>query len=424
MKRTNRTGEIAYIFEAGLEYFISLFVTGTMLGYILDTLGFSDALQGIIATVATFTCGAQLFALFLSGRRRKRMVTVGNLINQLCFTLLYLLPIFSLDPVVKTALLMALLIGGHIVNNALTPSRTIWLMGSVPDERRGRFTAVKEMVSLAGGIVVSLVFGAVADTFRDTAGMPTRPYYIICTVALIIMMALHTVCLLVSTEKEPVAEERISVKSTVARMLRNPPLLKVVLVNILFYIANALSVSFFVSYTRQELAYSFTALAVITTAGSLLRIAISPLFGKLADKYSFSTSVTLGYTMAALGFIAMVFATPATRWLYIVHTCLYTGGYAAINSGTINLVYDYVAPSERMAALGVQNAVGGILSFFAALLAGFLMGEIQAAGGFKVFGFTLYAQQVLALLSAVVVIGLIVYMRLVIAPMHRVRDEK
>ena len=63
MKQKFTNGEVLYIIEAALEHFIALFVTGTMLGYILDTLGFSDAVQGIISTVATFTCGAQLFAL-------------------------------------------------------------------------------------------------------------------------------------------------------------------------------------------------------------------------------------------------------------------------------------------------------------------------------------------------------------------------
>ena len=67
MQRNDRTTRIAYIIEAAFEYFISLFVTSTMLGYILDTMGFSDALQGIISTVATFTCGAQLFAILLAG---------------------------------------------------------------------------------------------------------------------------------------------------------------------------------------------------------------------------------------------------------------------------------------------------------------------------------------------------------------------
>ena len=161
MKDSDKLTRIAYIIEAGFEYFVSLFVTGTMLGYILDSLGFSDAAQGIISTVATFTCGAQLFALFRVGRRRKRLVTVGHVINQICFVLLYLLPVFDFAPVVKTTVLMVLLFGGHIINNAINPAKISWLMSSVLSHKRGSFTATKEMISLAGGIAVSIGFGAV-----------------------------------------------------------------------------------------------------------------------------------------------------------------------------------------------------------------------------------------------------------------------
>ena len=81
LRNKDKTTRIAYIIEAGFEYFISLFVTGTLLGYMLKSLGFSDAMQGIISTVATFTCGAQLFALVLTNKKVKKLVTVGHLIN-------------------------------------------------------------------------------------------------------------------------------------------------------------------------------------------------------------------------------------------------------------------------------------------------------------------------------------------------------
>lgn len=420
MKNPEKTTRIAFIIEAGFEYFIAIFVTGTLLGYILDTLGFSDAQQGIISTVATFTCGAQLFAFLLVGRKKKKIVTIGHLINQLCFVMLYLLPIFDLTPAARTALLMLFLFAGHIINNAITPSRITWLMSAVKNEQRGVFTAIKEMISLAGGIGVSLGFGRVADIYRDADGMPTKPYYVICTVALLIMMIIHTLSLLVSSEKEEIEEKRIPVIKTVSRMVHNKELLKVVLVGILWNVSSAFSVSFFVSYTRQELAFSFTVLAAMSTVASICRIAVSPLLGRIADKYSFATSMTLSFAVVALGFLAMAFATPETKWLYLVYACLHAFSMAGINSGIINLVYDYVGPADRGAAMGVKNALGGILGFFTALLAGSILEKIQNAGGFDFFGIKLYAQQLLAIISLVCVIVLIVYMRLVIAPMEKV----
>ena len=140
--------------------------------------------------------GAQLFSLFLSGKAVKRIVTIGHLINQFCFVLLYLLPIFDIPAGIKTVLLLVLLFSGHIINNAINPAKITWLMSHVHDNKRGSFTAAKEMVSLAGGIAVSVILGAVADTFRSSDGAPTNTYYVICCIALFIMMAIHTATLI------------------------------------------------------------------------------------------------------------------------------------------------------------------------------------------------------------------------------------
>ncbi|MBR5140299.1 MAG: MFS transporter [Clostridia bacterium] len=422
MKNKERTTRVAFVLVEGFEYFITLFVTGTMLGYLLDTVGFSDSLQGIIGTVSTFACGAQLFALFLSGKRVKRICTVTNVINQLGFVILYLFPLFNLSANIKTALLLILLIGGHLLNNAIRPSKLTMFMDSVPLDARGSFTAVKEMISLAGGIVVSLVMGRVADTYRDTDGLPTREYYLICAAALLLMTLIHTASMLISTEKTKVSENRPRLCDTIKRISKNKNFIKVVVVGLLWNMASAFSTSFFASYQREELAFSFTLIAVLSTVSAISRILASPVLGKIADKYSFATSMTVGFYLAAIGFLAVVFTAPQTRWLYIAYSCFYGFAMAAINSGVINLVYDYVDGEDRAAAMGVKNALGGVLAFLTALLSGAIMAAIQSAGGFRILSFNLYAQQILSLLSVVVILILILYMRLVIAPLHRVED--
>lgn len=421
-KRNQKITRIAFVICETFEYFITLFVTGTMLGYLLDTVGFSDSMQGILGTVATFACGAQLFALFMSGKRVKKLCAIGNTINQTCFVILYLFPLSSISPNLRTALLVILLIVGHIINNAVRPSKLTMYMDSVPTGTRGRFTAVKEMTSLAGGIVVSLVMGRVADTFRSTDGLPTKEYYVICAIALALMTLIHFASVVAATEKTIKDTEKVSFKETMKRIASNKNFIKVVVVGLLWNVASALSISFFASYLREELAFNFTTIALLTTVGSISRILASPILGRLADKYSFSTSMTVAFGLAGLGFLAMVFTSPETRWLYIAYACFHGFAMAGINSGVINFVYDYVEHQDRATAMGVNSALGGILSFFVALLSGAIMSTIQKNGGFNLFGASLYAQQVLSILSCVAVIVLIVYMRLVIAPLKRV-DE-
>lgn len=424
MKNSDKTTRIAYVIEAGFEYFVSLFVTGTMLGYLLDALGFSDAQQGIIATLASFTCGAQLFALALSGRQKKRIATVGHIVNQGCFVILYLLPIFNLAPALKTVLLIVFLFLGHLLNNAINPTKIAWLMESVPDGSRGSFTAVKELVSLMGGIVVSLVFGRVADIFRDGNGMPTRSYYVICAIALLLMTLIHTATLVVCKEKTTVAAARVPIRKSVILLVRNKNLLKVMGVGIIWNVASALSASFYASYLREELAFSFTLIATLTTVGSICRIAASPLLGRFADKHSFATSMTVSFVVMAGAYLVAMFTQPETRWLYIAYICLHSVAMAGINSGDINLIYDYVGGEERAATLGVKNALGGISAFLTALMSGAILGAIQRAGGLRIFGITLYAQQFLSLLSFLAVLFLIFYMRRVIAPLHRLEEKE
>lgn len=393
-----------------------------MLGYLLDTVGFSDSLQGILGTISSFACGAQLFALFMSGKKVKRMCAIGGMINQASFVILYLFPLTSISPNLKTTLLVILLLLGHIINNAVRPSTLTMYMDSVPTASRGSFTAVKEMISLAGGIVVSIVMGRIADTFRSADGLPTKEYYVICAVALAIMTLLHFASVVAATEKPVKEGAKVPLKETMKRIARNKNFIKVVVAGLLWNVASALSASFFASYLREELAFSFTVIALLSTVSSIARILASPILGRIADKYSFATSMTIAFGLAGLGFLAMVFTSPETRWLYIGYACFIGFAMAGINSGVINFVYDYVEHQDRASAMGVKSALGGFLAFFTALFSGAIMSAIQKNGGFNILGANLYAQQVLSALSCVAVVILIVYMRLVIAPLKRVEE--
>ena len=423
--KQSKTTRIAYIVEASFEYFVALFVTGTFLGYILDALGLSDAMQGIISTFASLTCGAQLFSILLSGRRAKRIVTIGHAINLLSFVLLYLLPIFDLSPTARTALLLILLFLGNVIKNAITPTKITWLMSAVPNKERGRFTATKEMISLAGGMIVSVALGRVADIYRSSDGLPTRTYYIICSVALLFLALVHISSLLISSEDtDRPLPERVSVGRTVKKLIKNTDLLKVSLVGIVYNIASGFSASFFVSYARSELSFTFTALTLMSVLSSLCRIVISPVLGRLADKRGFSYAMTVSFVIMAAAFLSHAFAAPgALRWLHLVYLCLSAFALGGINGGVINLIFDYVRPDERSVALGVKNAVGGILAFLSALVGGAILSLIQERGGLTLFGINLYAQQVLALISFVIIILLIVYMRLVITPLNVIDEE-
>lgn len=418
-KRSEKRSRLAYIGEAGFEHFISLFVTSTFLTYLMIDLGISDAWMGVIANIAAIANALQLLALCIRRTKVKRLVTVLHTVNQLAFASLYLLPLSSsLSPNLKTALFVLLLTVGYFISAAISPIKLNWMMEAVPDRMRGSFTAVKEMISLFGGMIISLGLGRLADHYKASGDL--RTYWLIGSIAMIALALIHTVTLLLVDESAAVEQSKEPIAKRVRAILTNKTLIKVIAVGALWSVASSISASFFAVYAQKELAFTLTMLTLFGIVASLARILVSPILGRLADKTSFALSMLLCFAIMTVAFLFMVFTAPgASRWAYLGYTILHAVAMGGINSGAMNLIFDYVTPEQRTAALGIKNAISGFLAFFVSFLGGRILAAIQANGGLSLFGIRLYAQQFLALLSVVIILLLMFYIKVVVFPLRR-----
>ena len=86
---------------------------------------------------------------------------------------------------------------------------------------------------------------------------------------------------------------------------------------------------------------------------------------------------------------------------------------AGINSSLSNIAFDYVDERHFSVALGAKNAVGGTVGFLASLAGGLIVSAMQD-GGNRLFGSTVYAQQVLSCVTFLLLIGMVVYLVVVI----------
>ena len=338
MKNKRFITRIGFVADESIDYFISLFVTSTFLGYLADALGFNDAAQGIINTIPTLALAAQFFSMLLSGRRVKRLVTLCMVTNQLAFILIYMIPMFDMPPMLKNVMFVAFLVIANLINNAIKPARLVWLMQSVDNDKRGSFTAKKEMISLAGGAVISMSLGTLADTYREADGAPTREFYVICIIALVVLMVMHTVSLLISHEEQPMVEV-VPVRAIFKRVVTNRALFKLIPIDVFFHLLIGISTPFFASYLREELGFKMSVITAITIVGVVARIVASPLMGKISDKKSFSFTMILCTVFLGVAFLGACFAAPgAARWIYLVFVIFYGFSTAGINSGLLNLV--------------------------------------------------------------------------------------
>ena len=85
----------------------------------------------------------------------------------------------------------------------------------------------------------------------------------------------------------------------------------------------------------------------------------------------------------------------------------------------MNIIYDYTPHTRRMGSLAVCNTVAGLTGFFATLAAKPLLDHIQSNGNrFWIFD-SIFAQQVLSFIAAVLLVFVILYLQFVVKKMYK-----
>lgn len=412
-----RKSRVMYIIEAAVEYFIATMIAGAYLAKVTDAIGMTDAQTGIVSSFVSLGWGFQLISIFLSRFTPvKRWVSVLNTLNQLLFALVYAVPFVPVSQPVKIGLFVSLLLVGELIANLVNSPKTNWFMSLVPDRQRGRFTANKEIVSLMGGVAFTFAMGALNDHFHAIGRSDIA--FMICGFAIFGLALIHMLTLVLSKEK-PVESKPQAVGRQISTLVRDKNLWMVIVVITLYKISQYAVTPFLGTYQNKELGFTLTAVSALGALYSVVRSLFSRPIGRLADKTSFSRMLQLGFLLEALAYLSLVFTGGALgQAAFVIYKVLNAISMAGINSGCINLVYDYVAPERRVGALALQNTVAGVVGFFTTLVASAFVDHVQAQGN-RLFGVHMYAQQALSAISCVVCLLVVVYLHLVVGRSQR-----
>ncbi|MBO5110108.1 MAG: MFS transporter [Clostridia bacterium] len=386
LKRSQRM----YVLEAAIEYFISILVSGTYLANLTSAIGLSDGLTGILSSIISLGCVFQLIAIFLRRNRVKRLVIAFSILNQLLFTFLYAVPCIPLAGEVKAVIFTVVIVLAYFIYNVAHPVKINWLMSLVDNEKRGIFTAKKEVVSLISGMIFSFLMGAMIDYYKAEGKLEVA--FVLSAVVMIVLTVLHTLTMLFTGEREDISAPRPDHRELLA-VLKNKGILKVTLIFAVWNVATYSATPFYGTYQRKELGFSMTFVAVLSVVYAVARSVFSGVLGKYADKRSFAKMVRLCFGVAALAFLVNTFCVPENgKLVFTLYYTLYAISMAGINSALVNLCYDYAPVEKRTSALAITQAISGCAGFFTTLLMSGAVEAIQAKGN-RLFGLSLYAQQ-------------------------------
>ena len=403
-----KRGRLLYVFYAALEYLIALAVSGSFLAKLTTSIGMSDSLTGIIAAVTSLGGLFQLLSMFIHKSRVKRFVVPMTIVTQLLFMFLYLIPRLALGQQVSSVTFALTMLAAQMLMNIAAPKRSSWLMSLVADRERGIFSAYKEMFSLVMGMSFSFGMGALFDWLEGMGRLQTA--FGLMAAVMTACMLLGALCLMGTMEKPlPQAAVRKPLKQTVRDLLNNRRLRSVALLYILYFIINNASIPFFGTYQLGELGFSLKLVSGFGILSSVSRMVVSPYWGKYADRHSFAAMLEKCFLILGAAFLFTTLANPSNgKIMFALYYILHGVAMGGVNSGMFNLVFDCAGLEERADALAICQSVSGLTGFLTTLAFSAVVAGLQQ-GGNQLFGMTVYAQQLLSVVSFVGTLGVIAF---------------
>ena len=322
----------------------------------------------------------------------------------------------SLSSETKTVIFTAVILLAYFIYNAVHPVKINWFMSLIDNDKRGVFTAKKEVVSLISGMVFTFLAGAAVDHYKEQGKLQTA--FILCVVTMVALTVLHTLTMLFTVERTDTVSARPDRKELFS-VLRNKGIIKVALIFSLWYVAMCSATPFYGTYQTKELGFSMKFIAILGVIYAVARSIFSGVLGRYADKRSFARMVRLCLTVAAVAFLINGFCTPENgKIVFTVYYTLYAVAMAGINSALINLCYDYAPMEKRTSALAITQAISGCVGFFSTLLMSRVVEKIQSDGN-TLWGISLYAQQFTSFFAALITLITILLVHILLVKQNK-----
>ena len=404
-----KRSRIAYTMQATFEYLITIFISDAFLAKLLTSIGISDSVIGIISSIITIAFLFQLLAIFLVDKikRNKQAALIFTTSSQLFFMVLYLIPFFSISKSAKTTMAVFLILGAYLCQYLIASILFKWANSFVAPYKRAQFSATKEMISLATGMLFTFFAGKLVD-FYDKRGQLDMAFIAIAIIIFALCVFNFISLLLISGKSEERESKHIPLKKVISNTLGNKNFRNVVILTCIWESARYLTIGFLGTYKTKELLMSVGTVQIINICGNLGRFLMSNPFGRFSDKYSFATGMKVAFIIAGVAFGINIFSAPGCIWPIVIYTILYAVSMAGLNANSMNIVYSYVDADYFVHATAIKNSIGGVCGFLATLVGSKVVEIIQNSGN-MVFGQTIYAQQFLSVISFVITILCIIF---------------
>ena len=417
-----KTSRVMYVLEAAFEYFIALATSGAYLAKLTTSIGISDSMTAILTAITSLVGVFQVVSVFLAHHTPvKRWVIPSQLATNLMFAFLYLIPLLNLKRGAALLFFILMLCAGAL-KNISTPVKLSCRINLVEDKKRGQFYAILNNVSLVGSMIYTLIISAIIDRFDREENL--RGAFIALTLIIFSLAILHALTLLLAKEKKVETDRNLSSLKSVKHLFSNKKFRRILIINVLFIVASNITNPFLGTYQINELGFSLTFIAVVDIVLTVMRVLTIYLFGRLSTRKTFVSIEMMSYNFLFIAYIFLVFTTRANGMVvYTIYKILSLINTSARSVSSTNIIFDIVPQKEHTSAIAFNSLLIGVIGFVTTLVFSPLVDYIQARGN-TFLGIDVFAQQVLAAISSLIVLILILYYRICCKSLFDRQDAK
>lgn len=394
---------------------IAVLVTGTILSGYLKILGVSDSLNGIISALPFMLTIMQPIGAVLSERLKHRKLFVCSLafIHRMLFSLMFFVPLLLENMFLRLASLIVLFSLAHGLSSLISPAANNWIISLTPRRVRGRYFSLREKYLIVIGSLVSLGAGRIIDWYT-AAGNQVGAY----TIISIIIAALAVINFLsLSHIMEPetyVMESGVKFRDIFLMPFKSKQFIPVVIFGMLWNISAQIAIPFLGVFWVGDLYLSYTYLMAVAMLLSIYRALILKKWGRLADRTSWAFATKIALIILAVSHILFFFIVPQNAvWMYIILSLVSNTSWAVLGISVLNLQFDYAPEKGRTLYIGANAAIGGLAGFGASFVGAAVI-ELMSHLNLTFLNAPLKGQQVLLVLSGILMLLCSLYIHLVL----------
>ncbi len=408
-----KISRFGYWFGASFDYLLSLMVMDPFFTKLLLYIGLDDATVGVISSFSSFACLFSVLTVVCLHKIKspKRTVVFCKVTRMmLCFGI-YLVPFLDVGLKYKVLLVAICFILGHGASSFVSSIYYKWGSGFFDPLKRSKHETATSLTSLIFGIAFSLSVGMIFDKFDKANNILSGFIFLLIFMAIIDIFNIITAVMMKGTyQKEDVKKENFFETVKIAMTSKGSKSMLMFLV--IRGVGTGISLGFFGTYKINELSLSVSQIQMVNIIGWVVTILTAFSFAKWADRQkNYTKAAELGTITTMICYSSAIFMMPETAWLVVVFQLLSEISSITIYQGP--LYYDIVGPERLVESMAVNGIICNAVVFIAALFGAEILKAVQANEN-MIFGIRIYGQQLLALISTIILFIDHIYLKKVV----------